>query len=324
MHRDPWERIVCASAAGLYESNYLKANSPDGRWGLWLKHNLLRPLQGEGMAEFWFILSSPDRQPVVAKKEVPLQEVSLDPNQIAIASKHIQLSDIQASGSIADIRWDLRLSDADEPLIHYPWDWMYRAGFPKKKAVTPAPHLHFRGVIEVAGQSIPVDQWEGLRGHNWGKEHAWSYAYGNCHLWHDGARRTFDGFSARIRLPGGMRSPWLSSVVARDPDHQFNRPVHWFDRVQLTPTAWTLQGSRYSLDMQATPERMVGLRYAHPNGEESYCYNTKFAAVRWHVDGTTFESDKGEFESLFAEPAANILLHPGSDWEQTQGDYRSQ
>ena len=33
----------------IYESNYLQANSPDGRYGLWLKHNLLRPVTGPGI-----------------------------------------------------------------------------------------------------------------------------------------------------------------------------------------------------------------------------------------------------------------------------------
>jgi len=323
MNRDEWERIVCTEEEGLYESNYLKANSPDGRWGLWIKHNLLRPTNGIGIAEFWVIISRPDGPPFVAKREVPWTELRTSSDHISIASASIKLSADHASGSIADMRWNLRLSGGDPALLHFPWDWMYRAPFPKKKAITPAPHLRFDGELEVAGQHISVVGWEGLRGHNWGKEHAWTYAYGNCHLWEDGERRTVDGFSARIRLPGGLKSPWLSTAVARNPDCQLNMPSHWLDGVQLTPTSWALRGRGYALEMSAEEHHMVGLRYAHPDGAESYCYNTKFASVSWQLGPSVFHSRKGEFESLFPTPVPNIPLHPPKDWEQTQGDYRS-
>ena len=322
MHRDPWERIVCASSAGIYESNYLKANSPDGQWGLWIKHNLLRPPTGEGVAEFWIVLSRRGHSPLVAKKETPLHKVRINPQMIEIDSDAVRLSTKRANGRIADIQWDLHLSDADPALHHYPWDWMYGAGFPKKKVITPAPHLRFSGTISVAGTQLVVDQWEGLRGHNWGKEHAWRYAYGNCHLWNDGQRRTFDAFSAQIRLPGGVRSPWLSSVIARHPNHCFNGPGNWLKPVKITATSWNLRGKQYHLSMTASADQMVGLRYAHPNGDQSFCYNTKFADVQWLVGDASFESDKGEFESLFPNPVADIPLHPAPAWDQSQGDYR--
>jgi hypothetical protein len=323
MHRDTFERIVSATTKGIYESNYLKANSPDGQWGLWIKHNLLRPSSGPGIGEFWLVLSRPDGPPIVVKREVDLENIQTDPENISIATSGISLTPAMASGNIADIQWNLHLSGADTPLMHFPWDWMYTAGFPKKKALTPAPHLRFDGHIQIGEQRIDVNGWEGLRGHNWGREHAWTYAYGNCQLWDDGGRRTVDGFSAKIRLPGGLKSPWLSTTVARSPDCNLNQPGDWFGGVHLDPTSWTLTKSPHRLQMTTTAERMVGLRYAHPDGSESYCYNTKFAEVNWTVGDATFHSDKGEFESLFPTPVAEIPLHPTPDWDRTQGDYRS-
>ena len=323
MNRDAWERIICASEDGIYESNYLKANSPDGRWGLWIKHNLLRPRNGQGIGEFWIILSQPDAEPIVAKRETSFDGLEVSDQEIRIGADTIRLTPHHAQGSIADIRWDLNLSGSDEALLHFPWQWMYRAPFPKKKAITAAPHLRFDGEIHIGDKRINVSGWEGLRGHNWGKEHAWTYAYGNCHLWNDGARRTIDGFSARILLPGGIKSPWLSTTISRNPDLELNRPQHWFDHATLTPSSWTLKGKGYGLEMNAQAEQMVGLRYQHPNGTESYCYNTKFAAVTWHVGEDTFQSTKGEFESLFPTPVKGIPLHPSADWDQTQGDYRA-
>ena len=68
---------------------------------------------------------------------------------------------------------------------------------------------------------------------------------------------------------------------------------------------------------------MVGLRYAHPGGEESYCYNTKFADVEWTTPTDQYTSTLGELEVLTPEPVADIPLHPSPDWTQAQGDYRA-
>ena len=323
MPRHPFEHIVSAEISGIYESNYLKANSPDGQYGLWIKHNLLRPVSGQGLGEFWFILSRPDAPPIVAKREVDLMKISLGEDQIAIDHDEVHLSPNAASGQIADCYWNLRLSGADEPLLHFPWDWMYTAGFPKKKAITPAPHLRFDGEIRVGDSRIPVSAWEGLRGHNWGREHAWTYAYGNCHIWSDGGRRTVDGFSAKIKLLGGLKSPWLSTVVSRNPTIALNQPNHWFGGVDVTPLSWRLHRSDSTLSMRTEASRMVGLRYAHPSGEESYCYNTKFAEVDWLTPNGQFTSTLGELEVLTPEPVDGIPLHPRKDWTSAQGDYRS-
>lgn len=322
MPRHAYEHIISSTTSGIYESNYLKANSPDGRYGLWLKHNLLRPHTGQGIGEFWFILSRPDAPPIVAKREVPLPEVALDSEGIGIRTNRIHLTPSSGVGHIADCSWDLALSGADSPLLHFPWDWMYTASFPKKKAITPAPHLRFDGAIRVGDDQIAVEGWEGLRGHNWGREHAWTYAYGNCHMWSDGARRTVDGFSARIKLAGGLKSPWLSTVVARNPEVTLNRPSSWFGGVEVTPLSWTLRRGDSTLSMHAEVSRMVGLRYAHPGGDESYCYNTKFATVEWTTSEACHTSRLGELEVLTPDPVPDIPLHPGPSWTQAQGDYR--
>ena len=68
---------------------------------------------------------------------------------------------------------------------------------------------------------------------------------------------------------------------------------------------------------------MVGLRYAHPDGTESFCYNTKFADVRWRVDQEEHSSQMGELEVLLPSPCAGVPLHPAEGWTQKQGDYFS-
>ncbi|MEZ4239583.1 MAG: hypothetical protein R3F59_26190 [Myxococcota bacterium] len=75
--------------------------------------------------------------------------------------------------------------------------------------------------------------------------------------------------------------------------------------------------------MTADPAGYAGLRYDHPDGRQSACYNTKFARVVWDVGGERFTSSCGELEVLQPEPASGVPLHPARDWDRSQGDYVS-
>lgn len=325
---DDFERVITAVRPGLYESNYLKANAPDGSAALWIKHNTLRPLAGEGKGEFWIVWWERGRRPIVAKREVPWSALTLDAGALRLEGAGISLRPGAARGAIADLSWDLSLSGGLPPLFHLPYAWMYTAGFPKKKPMTPAPNLRFDGAVEVAGVRRVVDGWVGLRGHNWGTEHAHAYAYGSCNTWDDGATdRTVDGFTVRIRL-GGRPSPWLTSVVARSPDLDRTGLRCWLGAGTVTPTTWSAAWRaphlrRAALYMTADPATYAGLRYAHPDGRESYCYNTKFARVTWEVGGRVCTSHAGELEVLFPEPLPEVPLHPTPGWDPGAGDYRS-
>lgn len=321
MPRDPWERIVGRERAGIYESNYLKANSRDGTRGIWLKHNLLRPLAGPGKGEFWAILFERGKVPRVVRRDVAWEGLVLAEQGIGITAGEIALAPDRARGAIAGLSWDLRLSGGLEPILHLPYDAMYTGGFPKKKLVTPAPNLRFDGRVEARGETWEVDGWVGLRGHNWGTEHAWRYAYGNCNLWDDGAERAIDGFTAQVRL-GPVRSPWLSSLLVRNPDLDLNRVGRWLGAGEVTPGKWSLRWDDVRLEMEADPSTYVGLRYGHPDGRESCCYNTKFARVRLDASGVVATSDTGELEVLFPEPLPDVVLHPTPEWDGSE-DYAS-
>ncbi len=317
-----WERIVAASQEGIYESNYLKANSPDGRRGLWIKHNLLRPRSGLAKAEIWAIAFELGRLPRVVKREVPWEALALDAHQIDFRAGSVSLTPNRAQGSVGEARWDLALTGGLPPLHHLGHPWMYTGRFPKKKLLTPAPNLRFQGEFHWGAERWEVERWIGLRGHNWGTEHAWTYAYGNCSAWDDGSARTFDGFSAKIRL-GGRPTPWLSGLVGWGPEVRRNRLRHALARCEVMLDRWSLRSGPVRLEMTADPATYVGLRYAHPDGRESYCYNTKFASVSYEVDGQRYTSRQGELEVLLPEPAAGIPLHPTADWDAGGGDYAS-
>ncbi|HJZ83834.1 MAG TPA: hypothetical protein VKN99_01635 [Polyangia bacterium] len=323
---DAYDRYLSRSQPGLYESHYLKANSTDGKQAFWIKHNLLVDAGGGGIGEFWLILFRRGAAARVWKREVPLLKLDIPTHRLALRGDHFDFDPEHAKGSIGEASWQLKLSGGMAPLFHLGTARFYEASIPRKKLLTPAPNLRFDGALTVGSETIAVDGWIGLRGHNWGSEHAFSYAYGNCNLWDDGALdRTFDGFTARVRV-GPLTTPWLSALVYRGPDgeHLRNRIMDHFNTgAVVKPTLWQLRYDDLALSMEGETPLYVGLRYRHPNGRECYCYNTKFARVRLVVGARTYVSSSGEHEVLFPEPLPDIRLHPTPGWDAGAGDYTS-
>jgi hypothetical protein len=206
------------------------------------------------------------------------------------------------------------LGSEDSPIFFFSHPRMYTAPFPKKKIITPAPRLRFTGHLDILGTRIDVRDWIGLRGHNWGSEHAFSYAYGNCNLFREDPEALIDLFTAKVRV-GPLITPWVSLGILRQTvsstafahcDGPSPRAVvafpHW---------AVTLRRPNLSLEThwQADPAQTVCLRYLHPNGRLAYCYNTKFATLTARLDGLELTSDQAELEFLTNEPLPDIVPH---------------
>ncbi len=319
----PYDRVMALELPGVYESHYLEAHAPDGERGLWIKHTLFRPVQGEAVAELWFVWFHRGRPPRVVRMDVPWERLELGPG-LRVEAGLARLEPTRAQGELGGIRWDLTLSGGQPPHLHLPFDKLYRLGFPKKKILTPAPGLRFDGTVQLDGHPVTVDGWTGLRGHNWGSEHAHSYAYGNCNRWDDGVSRSVDGFTVRIRL-GGRPSPPLTALLVRAPEgeRQLNKMRQWLHHGHVTPFSWHVRRARTHLVMSCEARDMVGLRYNQPKGGEQYCYNTKFARVSLRLGTSLVRSRCGELETFFPEPLPDIPLHPPASWTVRSGVYDS-
>lgn len=313
---------------GFYESNYLKANAPDGQRAFWLKYNILAPfdVSHPPVSELWAVLFERETAPPRVVKEVrPMTTVRVSNGTLRFESAGCRLTTTEAIGRISgeggEAAWALKLDSTASPLFHLPHARLYTLGFPKKKVLTPAPRVIFEGMLTVAGQTVEVKRWSGLRGHNWGSEHAQAYAYGNCNQFSQDAATILDGFTARIRL-GPLTSPWLSMAVLRGAEREWrlNQPDAWITRSAVVAfPRWqvTFGGLDYLLrtTWEAPPETFVGLRYRHPGGKVSYCYNSKFAAVQAKLTprgasgkDVVLTGQNGELEFLFSEPIEGVAL----------------
>ena len=323
---DQYDRVLCGPGRrGMYESHYLKANDPDGAGAFWIKYNLLAPREARypRLGELWAVVwAGPGRRPVVVKKLISERELESHGARLELHLGEALLTTERARGSVEEngrrVRWDLSLTGDSAPLFHFPSPVLYRLPFPKKKILTPRPRQVFEGSLEVDGTRVEVGRWLGLRGHNWGTEHAHQYAYGNANLWDQPDESAFDAFSARIVL-GPVLSPWLSLAVWRGSRGEVR---HTHPRQWVNPTArvefpsWSFSFASGSSPLRArwtlNPEDVAGLRYLHPDGRVAYCYNTKFAQLELKMEKSQPErltTHLAELEFLTPRPIPGIPLH---------------
>ena len=200
---------------GHYESWYLRALDPKAPRGVWIRYtvtgatrrradrsalvHVVRPL-GAGAAggprrcrasgQRWRLLD-------------PVREHSFGPEGALGA----------ATSADCSARWSLHFSGGEEPLRHLTKPWMYTARLPRTKLMSPVPDAVFDGSLEVDGETIRVDGWPGMVGHNWGEQHAEEW------IWLSGL--AFEGASSgtwldvacgRIRI-GPVTTPWVANGV---------------------------------------------------------------------------------------------------------------
>ena len=131
-----------------------------------------------------------------------------------------------------------------------------------------------------------------MQGHNWGKQHALEYAWGQVLFTgrQGGVVAMAEAFSGKIKL-GPVVTPYLSALVVRHGDkiYRFDRLVDlWRQRVVVDDMHWTAtfrgRGGTAMLSMRAKPGQMVCLGYHNPDDQLSYCLNSKIARAELRVN----------------------------------------
>lgn len=325
-------RYVDDPRGGHVESLFLRANHPARPLAVWLKATILAPKSGEHTADVWAIVFDGEKHRVWAdKKTVPISDVSTDSEgdgsiRIALAGCELSLGpDGHAKGALGEgadtCRWDLSWKPGDSELgsrmCIFPYEVMLSAPFPKFKLVTPHPVLRFDGEISAWGERIEVDGWLGMQGHNWGKEHALEYAWGQCNFvdGNSAPMCSVEGFTARIKL-GPITTPALSAMVVRrgGREYRFDRLVDtWRQDATIDDMSWSLRlrgrdGEAHLL-MDSDPEDMACLRYMNPSGRPSYCFNSKLARTKLRVNPINEEG----FECSSGHGGALEFLRPQPD-----------
>ena len=307
---------------GHVESYFLKANDLEGRRALWLKATIYAPDRdpSRAVAEAWAIAFDRDGRHVAVKTGVPFAgaRFSRDDLDAEVDGSTFTRSRWKGSVGTADrsVAWDLAVSKAAEPLVHFPLRSMYDTPFPSSKIVSLVPDALADGEVHVNGERWRVAGWPMTIGHNWGRRHAPRYAWAHCNAWEgadldpEGERTVFEGFSAKIAL-GPVRSPASTFLFVRQ-----GPGARWLARraylglggveQETTLRRWRFRSThgktRIEGELWAETDDFVGLYYSNPDGTMTYCLNSKLAKAELLVKVA------GRSERLYRSSAAALEI----------------
>jgi hypothetical protein len=273
-----------STEAPHYESFYLKLADPVAPRGAWIRYTVLKRPGQLPRGSLWCTLWTGTEPPQAQKASLQPHELSAGPEELVRIGSS-QLTRTRAVGRVDGASWELEFGGGGVVFPYLPRHWMYRARVPRTKAVSLEPHANFHGRVMVGEQSIEVDGWPGMIGHNWGTEHAERW------IWLHGARFTeapdswFDVTIGRIKL-GAVTVPWIANggLWLDGRVHRIGGPAAIRSTsvdAQPTRCAVTLPGRGITIHAETSaPEgSTVAWRYSDPAGGEHYACNCSVASL---------------------------------------------
>lgn len=195
--------------AGMYESFYLRAVSPEQPVGAWIRYTVHKRPNHPPEGSLWCTVFD-------VSKGAPFMHRHTTAELAAPAGTWIEIGGDSrfgpgvAEGTCGPAHWSLRFASNEPELRHFKQSWLYGSPLPRTKLTSPLPAATFDGTIELPGRTLRLDGWHGMIGHNWGAEHAarWIWLHGidfgeNSSAWIDVAL-------GRVLIAGRL-TPWIAN-----------------------------------------------------------------------------------------------------------------
>lgn len=321
---DPLLPAMRPGGGPLVESYFLKANAPDRREAIWIKHTFLVPCGStRALASAWAIHFDGESNTRRAFKETwPIGAVTWDPDRLHLHFGDCVLEEGRARGRLRDdsgsIAWDLEFTDPGPPIVMLR-PLLFHTPVPRLKVLSPMPNAAFTGRFTIDGNERSTDGWKGMLGHNWGSRHNQLYAWAHCNQFDDAPETVFEAGCSKIEI-AGFETPLLTTLTLRHQGHHYdlnnslslrNRRsdlsyYRWFFSVAEPPV-------RVEGVVQCARDEMVGLYYDNPDGSMTYCLNTKIAHLRLFLyeegcDDVVLSSRSAAFEIGTADPHHGVRM----------------
>lgn len=313
-----------SARAGGYESYYLKAGDRDGRRAVWIRYTVHKRPGAEPEGSIWLTLF--DRQggrPRAVKQTAAHAPLSAEGGYLGIGTLGEFLPG-RATGNISGegraASWDLSISGSGAQFEHLPAK-LYGAPLPRTKPLTLQPQAHFTGSVEFDGETLELDDWPGMVGHNWGSQHAeqWVWLHGAC-FEARGDDTWIDVVMGRIKI-GPWTTPWVANgalcidgVRHRVGGLGRTRAVEVDARVGRVQ--FTLPGDELSVVGAATApaDATVAWLYADPDGSLHHSLNSSVADLELTAGGQTLKTTGGAVYEFGSRDAGHgIPVEPFGD-----------
>jgi hypothetical protein len=311
-----------------YESFYLKASHPSEPRSLWIRHTVFKAPGERPIGSVWCTLFDATRSGPVATK------VTLAPDELHAGQDYYirigptELGPGRANGRADSERrpahWELTFEPGPELFRYFPREWMYRTPLPRTKALVLYPAALFSGRLTIDGDTIDVDEWLGMVGHNWGSEHPERGIWLRGDGFSGEPRAWFDAALGRLRI-GPVVTPWLGNgcLYLDGTRHRLGGPRPGAVEVDEKPAscAFVLHGDGLAVrgTAEADPERFVGWVYSNPAGGQHPTLNCSIADMTLTVerpglpDTVLKASGRAAYELQLREHDHGVPIQPFSD-----------
>jgi len=313
------------SKEGMYESFYLRAVSPSEPLGVWIRHTVHKRPGMPPTGSIWCTVFDGRREaPFMVKSTSRRLEVP-GGAWIGIGGE-ASFGPGFADGRCDAAEWSLRFWTAEAPLHHLKPDWLYGMPLPRTKLTSPAPAATFSGTVSIPGsETITVESWPGMVGHNWGSEHAERWIWMHGVEFADAPGAWLDLALGRL-LVGNRMTPWIANgVLSLDGiRHRLGGLLARRPQVKESAAGCTIRlagrrGPTLELRALSPPNTTAGWRYADPDGGEHDVVNCSVAALELDIFGPGTQARRltsihgGVYELGMRERDHGIPIAPFTD-----------
>ncbi|HLY13110.1 MAG TPA: hypothetical protein VKR24_02070, partial [Candidatus Limnocylindrales bacterium] len=275
---------------GMYESFFLRAVSPDEPVGAWLRYTVHKNPGEQAWGSVWTtVFDGRPGGPFMHK--ITTHELGVPADGWLTIGTDAAIGPGEARGTCGDAHWSVEFETSEPDLYHLAPRWLYRAPLPRTKLTSPAPSATFSGRLTLAGrETLNLDGWRGMVGHNWGSEHAerWIWLHGVG--FEEDASAWIDVALGRLRV-GGRLTPWIANGAISSG----GRRVHLGGlltrgvTVAETPAGCEVripgQGGLVVHGRAQVPAgSAAGWRYGDPGGGEHDVLNCSVARIELEID----------------------------------------
>ncbi len=310
--------------AGMYESFYLRAVSPDQPVGVWIRNTVHKAPGRAPRGSVWCTVFD-------ARLGAPFMHKTTSAELLAPPGEWLQIGrdslmgPAGASGSCGEASWEISTRALDAELRHLSPAWLYRAPLPRTKLTSPAPLASFDGTVLLPGREpIELRGWRGMIGHNWGSEHAARW------IWLHGAG--FDGLPdawldialGRVAVAGRL-TPWLASGAISLDSRRVrvgglaSRHVRVSESAQGCTLVLPCASKLTAYISAGVPAgAAAGWRYSDPGGGEHDVVNCSVAELEVELHGPSgarrlFTPHGGAYELGMREHDHGVPIAPFAD-----------
>jgi hypothetical protein len=293
-----------------YESFYLKAADPAARRALWIRYTVFKRRGEPAVGSLWVSLfDTAWERPAAWKHSGDALSAS--------AGEYIRMGDaVLAPGRATGPSWELSFEGEAPSWPYLPAGWMYRAPVPRTKPVDLYPAVRFSGHAAVGDRRLDLDGWRGMIGHNWGAEHAETWAWVHGTGFEEAPDAVFDAVLGRIKV-GPVLVPWVvNGLLELDGQRTRVGGLPAVRRTKVAASAHALSVSVPGVEavFEGKPHETVGWVYSDPPGGTHHSLHTSTADLVVRAGGRSLTLRGGASYELGLRPGGHgVEIEPFTD-----------